>query len=221
VPERARKVFVQPEKITLMDQGVDLLRQQLLVWDSNRRQNAFYKILFEYDFQGAGNKHASPTKRLIDQKNVITEHKQKLTRYESPEKYQLRYNTGLEKSYIIEPHEGEMDYQLAEEDPLAFFDVLFSQKVTQHKVTHQKENPADVTTSMMIIEAPRSPDKKPAGPLIVKSEVTIRPFLKAMEKLRQKIAERLMKSVDFTCINQLMELLQIPAVVEEIKELVS
>jgi hypothetical protein len=30
-----------------------------------------------------------------------------------------------------------------------------------------------------------------------------------------------MKSVDFTCINQLMELLKIPAVENEIKDLVS
>ena len=39
------------------------------------------------------------------------------------------------------------------------------------------------------------------GPLVVKTEVTVRPFYKAMDRLRRKIAEKLLKSVDFTCIN--------------------
>jgi len=55
------------------------------------------------------------------------------------------------------------------------------------------------------------------GPLVIKSEVTVRPFFKAMERLRRKIAEKLLKSVDFTCINQLMELLKIQQVENEIK----
>jgi hypothetical protein len=42
-----------------------------------------------------------------------------------------------------------------------------------------------------------------------------------MEKLRRKIAERLMKSVEFDTIYKLMELLKIPAVEEEIKDLIS
>jgi hypothetical protein len=49
-----------------MDEGVDMLRKQLVVWDHNRKQNAFYKILYDYDFLGAGEKHQSPTKRLIE-----------------------------------------------------------------------------------------------------------------------------------------------------------
>ena len=63
---RPKKQFIQPEKITLMDEGVDLLRKQLYVWDENRKKNAFYTILYEYDFVGAGEKHKSPTKRLIE-----------------------------------------------------------------------------------------------------------------------------------------------------------
>jgi hypothetical protein len=42
-----------------------------------------------------------------------------------------------------------------------------------------------------------------------------------MEKLRRKIAERLMKSVDFSTLDKLMDLLKIPVVEEEIKELIS
>ena len=39
------------------------------------------------------------------------------------------------------------------------------------------------------------------GPLVIKSEVTVRPFFKVMERLRRKIAEKLLQSVDFTCID--------------------
>jgi hypothetical protein len=59
------------------------------------------------------------------------------------------------------------------------------------------------------------------GPLVVKSEITVRPFFKAMERLRRKIAEKLLKSVDFTCINQLMELLKVPQVDKAIRDMVS
>ena len=43
--------------------------------------------------------------------------------------------------------------------------------------------------------------------LMVKIEVTKRPFVKAMDKLRRKIAEKLLKSVDFGCLETLMKLL--------------
>jgi hypothetical protein len=47
-----------------MDQGVDMLRDQLHVWSENRKNNTFYKIMFDYDYGGI-EKHISPTKRLI------------------------------------------------------------------------------------------------------------------------------------------------------------
>ena len=50
------------------------------MWDANRKQNVFYKILFEYDYKGEGaDRHASPTKRLIQQKNTITSHKRRMS----------------------------------------------------------------------------------------------------------------------------------------------
>jgi len=55
----------------------------------------------------------------------------------------------------------------------------------------------------------------------VQTTITQRPFFKAMEKLRRKIAERMLKSVDFTTLENLMRLLEIPAVENEIKDLVS
>ncbi len=42
---------------------------------------------------------------------------------------------------------------------------------------------------------------------MIKSEVTIRPFRKVIDRLLRKIAEKLLKSVEFSCIDHLMELL--------------
>jgi len=89
-----------------MDQGVDMLREQLRVWDANRKTNAFYTILFDYDYKGPGTtKHDSPTKRLIQQRNAICAHKRRLSLEPEPPvgTYALRYNTGLDRSYVIEP----------------------------------------------------------------------------------------------------------------------
>jgi hypothetical protein len=41
----------------------------------------------------------------------------------------------------------------------------------------------------------------------VKVAVTKRPFLKVMDKLRRKIAEKMLKSVDFTTLDTLMKVL--------------
>ena len=221
-PERIRREFKEKEKITLMDQGVDLLRHQLHVWGTNRKENAFYKILYEYDYSGGTEKHDSPTKRLIQQKNAIVDHKTKLKGVSSPDKYSIKYNTGLDHSYIIEPHLGEMDYGMAEVDPLKFFDVLFQQPITQHKVSRDKKIQQKIDIENQELELVGSPRSKKKAPFIVKSQFnTIRPFIKVMEKLRRKIAERLLKSVDFSTLENLMKLLEIPAVEEEIKELVS
>lgn len=36
--------------------------------------------------------------------------------------YSIIYTTGPNKSYVIEPHGGELDYNLAEKNPLKFYD---------------------------------------------------------------------------------------------------
>jgi hypothetical protein len=97
-----------------------LLRQQLQVWDANRRQNVFYKILFEYDYKGAGtDKHESPTKRLIQQKNTITSHKRRMSAGNNlldstHQPYTISYHTGTKNSYIVEPKNGSANYDMVE-----------------------------------------------------------------------------------------------------------
>lgn len=151
---------------------------------------------------------------------MITAHKRRFSGAIERADYSLMYHTGLKTSYIIEPKLGEANYAYAEEDPLDFYDELFIQPVTEHKVKKDKIAQKRIEDENKQLVARGLPKSKEVAPLVVKTEVTIRPFQKAMEKLRRKIAERLMKSVDFSTLDKLMELLRIPAVEEEIKELV-
>jgi hypothetical protein len=48
------------------------------------------------------------------------------------------YHTGLTNSYIIEPKLGEANYAFAEVDPLEFYEELFVQPITEHKVKKDK-----------------------------------------------------------------------------------
>lgn len=66
--------------------------------------------------------HASPTKRLIAQKNTTFDHKKIMKTNIDKGDYSLVYTTGPEKSYVIEPHGGQLNYKIVEKDPLKFYD---------------------------------------------------------------------------------------------------
>jgi hypothetical protein len=40
--------------------------------------------------------------------------------------YSLTYTTSPKKSYVVEPHGGELNYKLAEKNPLKFYDQVFT-----------------------------------------------------------------------------------------------
>lgn len=76
---------------------------------------------------------------------------------------------------MIEPHGGQLNYQSVYKDPLKFYDTVFNQDITKHKV---KED--------------ASPCKKTKT---VTSKVTKRPFLKMMEKIKLKLLESLKNKI--------------------------
>lgn len=92
-------------------------------------------------------RHASPTKRLIAQKNSTWEHKTVFARnrISSPRKdaYQLQYTTQPGKSYVIAPEGGELNYDLARKNPEHFYDVVVSQNITEHKARDSSPRRAD------------------------------------------------------------------------------
>lgn len=84
----------------------------------------FYKVMGE---RGSPEmkKHASPTKRLIQQKNSTSSHK-KVLKGCNTQNYSLHYTSSPGKSYVIEPKHGELDYDLARRDPLEFYNQVIS-----------------------------------------------------------------------------------------------
>ena len=73
-------------------------------------------------YYGDNELHRSPTRRLIEQKNTTFEHKKTITDKVEKQDYALTYTTGPSKSYVIEPHGGEINYKLADKNPLKFYD---------------------------------------------------------------------------------------------------
>ena len=117
----------------------------------------------------------SPTKRLIKMKNSAVEHKKVMhqigfDRDLNSKKYQLTYCSSPGKSYVIEPKGGKLKYKLVDRNPEEFYKQVFNQEITQTKVKS-------------------IPDHRHT--MEVTTKVTKRPYMKIMEKIRGKIADRL------------------------------
>lgn len=96
--------------------------------------DGFYGVMNDYIREYGGSKgliapemrkHASPTKRLISMKNSAFSHKKVM--YENgvrdidPKFYQLTYCSSPGKSYVMEPHGGELNYALVDRNPERFY----------------------------------------------------------------------------------------------------
>jgi hypothetical protein len=74
----------------------------------------FYRVMDEY--YGTGDrpeKHQSPTKRLVTLKNSTQDHKKAMKDNIERGDYSLTYCSSPGKSYIIEPHGGALNYDIA------------------------------------------------------------------------------------------------------------
>ena len=86
--------------------------------------------MVEYTYGGdATQTHRSPTKRLIAQKNVSVTHKGVFNEQLEKADYAFQYTTGPQKSYVIEPQGGGLNYKLAEKNPLKFYDKVLNQDI--------------------------------------------------------------------------------------------
>ncbi len=72
--------------------------------------------------------------------------------------------------YVIEPHGGELNYKLVDRKPEKFYNQVFNQEITQYKA---KQMPSQRNT------------------VEISTRITKRPYMKIMEKIRGKIADRL------------------------------
>jgi hypothetical protein len=72
-------------------------------------------------------------------KDSTWEHKKVMAENINRGEYSLTYCSSPGKSYIIEPHNGELDYDLAKRNPNKFYDQVFRQQITKHKIGKDKE----------------------------------------------------------------------------------
>lgn len=72
-------------------------------------------------------RHQSPTKRLMQQKNACWDHKTKIkSSVRHSQSYKLHYTASPDKSYVIEPKGGELDYELAYRNPVKFYNQVMT-----------------------------------------------------------------------------------------------
>lgn len=74
-------------------------------------------ILDGYYMPGPERKHKSPTRRLINQKNSITDHKQRISTGLNRGEYSQIYSIAPGNTYVIEAQGGELPYEMAEQNP--------------------------------------------------------------------------------------------------------
>ena len=86
----------------------------------------FYKVMGEF-YGNDQPRHVSPTKRLMQQKDAAWKHKEFLSKnLAKGDEYSLTYVADPQKTYVIQPKEGEINYKLAEKNPLKFYDKVMS-----------------------------------------------------------------------------------------------
>lgn len=72
-------------------------------------------------------RHVSPTKRLIEQKQSTSKHKKLVElNNKKTQDYSLHYTASPGKSYLIEPMGGEINYKVARRNPLKFYDQVIN-----------------------------------------------------------------------------------------------
>jgi hypothetical protein len=92
----------------------------------NKDDDSFLEMLGEF-YRSDLKKHESPTKRLIEQKNSTFEHKEIFHKnIRNTNGYKIHYTSSPEKSYVIEPKGGELDYDMAYRNPLKFYQSVMN-----------------------------------------------------------------------------------------------
>jgi hypothetical protein len=74
-------------------------------------------VLDGYYQPGPERKHKSPTRRLIQQKDSITQHKTKIRNELQRGEYSQIYSVAPGSTYVIEAQGGELPYEIAEKNP--------------------------------------------------------------------------------------------------------
>lgn len=177
----------------------------------------FYKVMGE--FYGSVKRHTSPTKRLRDMKDSTVVHKTVLKQgLRRTQDYSLTYCTSPDKAYVIEPHSGEIDYELAYKNPLKFMDKVIGENVTKHKVGQNKEmkQAQELKIKMALAMGGKSPKKKKI-PLQLTSKETKRKAGRIFASINVAIFKLLRKHSSLKD-DELKKAMQSKPVIEQVRK---
>ena len=128
----AKTAMIQAEFNTLLNTHKEGKKPQ-----EDLDMKSFYSMMDE--FYGKVPRHESPTKRLVNLKDTTVLHKGLLkNNLQRTKDYGLTYCTTPDKTYVIEPDKGELDYDKARKDPLKFVEKVISEDIVKHKLTESK-----------------------------------------------------------------------------------
>lgn len=95
------------------------------------KDESFYSTMSE--FYSGHRKHDSPTRRLMEQMDSACENKSVINRkLRTNDRYTLTYCTSPDKSYVVEPSKGEIDYDNANKNLEKFYLKVMNQDITKH-----------------------------------------------------------------------------------------
>ena len=150
-------------------------------------------MLDGYYQPGPERKHKSPTRRLINQKNSITEHKQRISTGLARGEYSQIYSIAPGNTYVIEAQGGELPYDIAEQSPSKFYSRVLNQDIKKCRV-------------------------KARGRLFF--VWTQRPLLKIINSIKSKLLGRLSVAIGEHFEQDIQDALNHPEIVENIKVMV-
>jgi len=92
------------------------------------------------EFYNGHRKHDSPTRRLMSQMDAACENKSVINRnLRTSDRYSLTYCPSPDRSYVVEPHKGELDYDNATKNLDKFYTKVLNQDVTKHTIEKTSE----------------------------------------------------------------------------------
>ena len=94
----------------------------------------------------------------------------------------MTYVTDPQKTYVIEPKEGEINYDLAKKNPNKFYDQVMKQDVREHKVQETKK-----VTTVGDGELPTKKIVTKGKALELKSRTTKRAVAKILDIIQTKL----------------------------------
>jgi len=147
------------QELEVMEAEFQRLQVQLEEARQQRQDPAeFYSACSKYYKEGS-QRHASPTKRLVRQKNTTVQHKNVIRKTMEKTGNYNQFYASPGKSYIVEPKRNKaINYSMAKKDLTKFYEQVFEEEVTFNKF--KNESPKKISYTQKV-------GKRPHGKIMI------------------------------------------------------